>query len=60
MNLNDNDSIVDAAGNKLAGAGTGTVSSGGAGNGSFSGQVYAIDKTATASADDQQRPVRVG
>jgi hypothetical protein len=46
LNLNDNDSIVDSAGNKLGGTGTGTVTTGGSGNGSFSGQVYAIDKTA--------------
>lgn len=45
LNLSDNDSIVDAAGNKAGGTGTGTVASGGTGNGSFSGQVYTIDKT---------------
>src|SRR5207302_3733655 len=46
LNLNDDDSITDAAGNKLGGTGTGTVGSGGAGNGSFTGQVYTVDKTA--------------
>ena len=37
LNLVDNDSIVDLAGNKLGGAGVG--------NGSFTGQTYTIDKT---------------
>ncbi len=37
LNLVDDDSITDAAGNKLGGAGTG--------NGNFTGQVYTIDKT---------------
>ena len=50
LNLNDNDSIVDPVGNKLAGTGTGTVSGGGTGNGSFTGQVYVIDKTGPANA----------
>jgi hypothetical protein len=49
LNLNDNDSILDAVGNKLGGTGTGTVTSGGTGNGSFTGQVYAIDKTAPSA-----------
>jgi hypothetical protein len=38
LNLVDNDSITDGAGNNLGGTG--------AGNGSFTGQVYTIDKTA--------------
>src|SRR5439155_16139955 len=38
LNLNDNDSIVDAGGNSLR-------ASGGGANGSFTGQVYTIDKT---------------
>ncbi len=38
LNLVDDDSITDAAGNALGGAGTG--------NGNFTGQVYTIDKTA--------------
>src|SRR5207248_2323822 len=46
LNLNDDDSIIDAAGNKLGGTGTGTAGSGGTGNGSFTGQVYTIDRTA--------------
>ncbi|MFL5754928.1 MAG: hypothetical protein ACJ77N_01385, partial [Chloroflexota bacterium] len=46
LNLADNDSISDAAGNKLSGTGTGTPGSGGVGNGSFTGATYAIDKTA--------------
>src|SRR5204862_5547222 len=37
LNLVDDDSIADAAGNKLGGAGTG--------NGDFTGQVYTLDKT---------------
>jgi large repetitive protein len=41
LNLVDNDSITDSAGNKLGGTGTS-----GAGDGSFTGQVYTIDKTA--------------
>ena len=48
LNLNDNDSITDAAGNKLGGTGTGTAGSGGTGNGSFTGQVYTLDRTAPA------------
>ncbi|MGH7893884.1 MAG: hypothetical protein ACREQL_04400, partial [Candidatus Binatia bacterium] len=40
LNLVDDDSIIDAAGNKLGGTGTT-----GANNGSFTGQVYTIDKT---------------
>ncbi|MFL5896509.1 MAG: beta strand repeat-containing protein [Thermoleophilaceae bacterium] len=43
LNLVDDDSIADAVGNKLGGTGTT-----GAGNGSFTGQVYTIDKTAPA------------
>jgi MSHA biogenesis protein MshQ len=38
LNLVDDDSISDAAGNKLGGTG--------AGNGNFTGEVYTIDKTA--------------
>ncbi len=38
LNLVDDDSITDAAGNALGGAGTG--------NGNFTGQIYTIDKTA--------------
>src|SRR5438132_13509307 len=38
LNLMDNDTIVDAAGNKLGGTGIG--------NGNFTGQVFTIDKTA--------------
>src|SRR5207302_1336245 len=41
LNLVDDDSIQDGASNKLGGTGTS-----GAGDGSFTGQVYAIDKTA--------------
>jgi len=39
LNLTDDDTIVDAAGNKLGGAG--------AGNGNFAGQSYSIDRTLT-------------
>ena len=38
LNLVDNDTIIDANGNKLGGAG--------AGNGSFTGAVYTLDRTA--------------
>src|SRR5436190_8101567 len=38
LNLVDNDSIVDTAGNPLGGTG--------AGNGNFTGQLYTVDKTA--------------
>src|SRR5204862_7761286 len=38
LNIVDNDTIVDGTGNALGGTG--------AGNGSFTGQVYTIDKTA--------------
>ncbi len=38
LNLVDNDTIIDAAGNRLGGTG--------AGNGNFTGQVYTIDRTA--------------
>jgi hypothetical protein len=41
LNLVDDDSITDSAGNKLGGTGTS-----GAGDGSFTGEVYTIDKTA--------------
>jgi trimeric autotransporter adhesin len=41
LNLVDDDTIKDTAGNPLGGAGTT-----GAGNGSFTGQVYTIDKSA--------------
>ena len=37
LNLVDNDSIIDATGNPLGGTG--------AGNGSFTGQVYTVDKS---------------
>lgn len=50
LNLVDNDSIVDGAGNKLGGTNTATT-----GDGSFTGQVYTIDKSApaiTLSTDD--------
>ena len=40
LNLVDDDSIKDPAGNKLGGTGTG--------NGNFPGQVYTIDRTAPA------------
>lgn len=55
LNLNDNDSIVDAAGNTLGGTGTGVAGGGEAGNGSFTGQVYTIDRTLTPVivADDK-------
>ena len=43
-------SIVDAAANKLGGTGIGTVGSGGAGNGSFQGQLYTIDRAAPTIA----------
>jgi len=46
LNLNDNDTIADGANNKLGGAGTGTAGGGGPGNGSFTGEVYTIDRTA--------------
>lgn len=45
LSLDDDDSIVDDAGNPLAGIGTGTVGSGGITNGSFAGEAYTIDKT---------------
>jgi large repetitive protein len=41
LDLVDNDSIVDGAGNKLGGTG--------AGNGSATGQVYTVDRTAPAA-----------
>jgi Big-like domain-containing protein len=41
LNLVDDDSIQDGAGNKLGGTGTS-----GAGDGSFTGEVYAVDKSA--------------
>ena len=41
LNLADNDSIVDAAGNRLGGTG--------AGNGNVTGQVFAVDRTAPAA-----------
>ena len=40
LNLVDDDTIVDGANNKLGGTGTTTT-----GNGSFTGEVYTIDKT---------------
>lgn len=45
LNLVDDDSIVDAAGNPLGGAG----GVGSSGDGSFKGQTYAIDTTAPAA-----------
>jgi hypothetical protein len=46
LNLVDDDSIADTAGNKLGGTG--------AGNGNFTGQVYTVDKTApTVSSIDR-------
>ena len=53
LNLNDDDSITDAAGNKLGGTGTGTAGSGGAGNGSFTGEVYTVDRTPPSVTIDQ-------
>jgi hypothetical protein len=50
LNLNDDDSIVDGATNRLGGTGTGSVGSGGAGNGSFQGQLYTIDRAAPTIA----------
>lgn len=41
LNLTDDDTITDAATNKLGGSGTG--------NGNFTGQTYTIDKTAPAA-----------
>jgi hypothetical protein len=49
LNLVDDDSITDAAGNKLGG--TGTI---GAGDGSFTGQTYTIDKTGPAVTVEQK------
>jgi large repetitive protein len=46
LNLNDNDSIKDAANNLLGGIGTGTAGGTEAGNGSFDGDDYVIDRTA--------------
>ncbi|MBA3842784.1 MAG: hypothetical protein H0X39_09225, partial [Actinobacteria bacterium] len=45
LNLVDNDSVKDKAGNPLGGAGTT-----GSNNGSFTGQTYSIDKTGPANA----------
>ncbi|PYR17523.1 MAG: hypothetical protein DMF94_23420 [Acidobacteria bacterium] len=42
LNLADDDSIADSAGNKLGGTGTG--------NGNFTGEVYTIDKTTPTAA----------
>src|SRR5439155_1208231 len=42
LNLVDDDSIADSAGNKLGGTGTG--------NGNFTGEVYTIDKTRPTAA----------
>ena len=42
LNLVDNDSIVDAAGNKLGGTGVG--------NGNFTGQVFTLDRSGPSSA----------
>jgi hypothetical protein len=55
LNLNDNDSITDSLGAKLGGTGTGTVGSGGAGNGSFSGEVYSLDRTLTPFISAQNK-----
>ena len=46
LNLNDDDSIADGAGNKLGGTGTGTAGGSETGNGSFTGEVYTIDRAA--------------
>jgi hypothetical protein len=48
LNLVDDDSITDAAANKLGGVG--------AGNGSFIGQVYSIDRTPPTAFDIQGDP----
>ena len=48
LNLEDNDTISDGSSTRLGGAGTGTVSSGGTGNGSFAGQTYTVDKLGPA------------
>ena len=45
LSLHDDDSVVDGAGNPLAGVGTGTVGSGGVTNGSLAGETYTVDKT---------------
>ena len=51
LNLADDDTITDAAANPLGGTG--------AGNGSFTGQTYAIDTTApTASSIARAPPAR--
>ncbi|PYR17986.1 MAG: hypothetical protein DMF98_26320, partial [Acidobacteria bacterium] len=42
LNLADDDSIADSAGNKLGGTGTG--------NGNFTGEIYTIDKTRPTAA----------
>lgn len=44
LNLVDDDSIVDRAGNPLGGPGVG--------NGNFAGEIYTIDKTAPTTTDD--------
>jgi hypothetical protein len=43
LHLDDDDSVVHGS-TPLAGAGTGTVGSGGSGNGSFAGEAYTVDK----------------
>jgi hypothetical protein len=49
LNLTDNDSVVDALGNKLGGSGSG--------NGNFTGQVYAVDRSApTVSSINRSGP----
>ena len=45
LNLNDDDSIRDAAANRLGGTGIGVAGGGGAGNGSAAGPAFALDRT---------------
>ena len=53
LNLSDNDSIIDAGGNSLRASGGGV-------DGSFTGQVYTIDKTAPSVTSTRlsARPIR--
>jgi subtilisin family serine protease len=44
LHLDDDDSISDGLLTPLGGTGTGTVASGGTGNGSFAGEAYTVDK----------------
>ncbi|MFL5946525.1 MAG: beta strand repeat-containing protein [Gaiellaceae bacterium] len=48
LNLVDDDTIVDPAGNRLGGAGVG--------NGNFTGQVYAVDRVAPTVTIDSTNP----